>query len=155
MAKDGDDGGDGGLQKFPLFKLPDEIWSKIGKLAIDNEDKLTNRSFLTGISKTRPAKVQQPAITRTSKDLRADLLHYYYFTKVKILCHKANAPDLSAWLHALGHTNRLSIRGMKVLWRSTKEVKEVAHVLGVSLVVGNKQPFCDRAPFPVAMIQFF
>ncbi|KAK4612296.1 hypothetical protein CLAFUW4_13450 [Fulvia fulva] len=109
---------------FRLLDLPAEIWSKIGKLAIDNTTTLTASNIKClkpqyhGRSSYDRSAAIQPAITRTCRALRYELLHYYYRTTIAI--HTKDGEDaleldaIGDWLRSIGAVNRRCVSGVTV-----------------------------------------
>ena len=104
-------------QTTSLLDLPPEIWSKIGKLVIDDCKLLISRDFLTcfydACRRTMPPP-QQPAVTRAIVALRGKLLPYYYTTKVAIYA-QLHDKAIASWLRSLDPDHRRSISGFEIL----------------------------------------
>lgn len=62
---------------FPLFKLPAELWIRICRLAAVPDEPTMEIEDPEDITEIEHA-VQQPAITRTSKAVRAETIHHFY-----------------------------------------------------------------------------
>lgn len=94
-------------QKIGLLDLPLEIWSKIGRLTLDEAMPFRLDSGII----ERHSRCHQPPLTRTSRVLREELLSYSYSIKVNI--QYAAAYNLGRWLRALDSDVRRAIRGIE------------------------------------------
>ncbi|KAK4610494.1 hypothetical protein CLAFUW4_14199 [Fulvia fulva] len=105
-----------------LLDLPAEIWSHVGKLAIDASPVIDNEAVehctvshqQTRHSARQGLRVYQPPITKVSRALREELLPYYYQTKICIwwdMCSILNKRHLLGWLKAIGEDNRRNLGG--------------------------------------------
>ncbi|KAK4497309.1 hypothetical protein PRZ48_011759 [Zasmidium cellare] len=85
MAKpspaDGGDVEDEEVKPFRLLDLPPEIWSKIGKMVIDDIPEVTMYTF-----RRFPCKDHQAPILRTCRVVREELLPYFWEAGVKVTC---------------------------------------------------------------------
>ncbi|KAK4611877.1 hypothetical protein CLAFUW4_12865 [Fulvia fulva] len=98
-----------------LLDLPPELWSKIGKLVIDDSPLITERSLET-IQYWKTRKSYQPAIIRTCRSLRHELLPYLYRTRVLVMCgtSPADFSTVARWLHAMSSDMRRRVRGVRL-----------------------------------------
>lgn len=94
-------------QPFRLLDLPPEIWSRIGKFAIDNVKRMTWWDLVNANASSR-----QPSITRTCICLRKELLPYYYCTKIEVIIGWCDLHTWSPWLRALSPASRRLIHGL-------------------------------------------
>ncbi|KAK4611869.1 hypothetical protein CLAFUW4_12863 [Fulvia fulva] len=90
-----------------LLDLPAEIWSKIGKLAVDVSKPITSGDFFT-----HPPRYFQPPITRTCRVLREELLPYFFSTRTVIWFPTYSVVKLGNWLRALDPEMRRAISGI-------------------------------------------
>ncbi|KAK4612309.1 hypothetical protein CLAFUW4_13025 [Fulvia fulva] len=74
------------LKPFRLLDLPPELWIRIGKFAIDVYPRVASRFARSsrGYSPSRRHFPLQPGITRVCTMLRAELLPYYYRTRIRL-----------------------------------------------------------------------
>ncbi|EME42835.1 hypothetical protein DOTSEDRAFT_24850 [Dothistroma septosporum NZE10] len=63
--------------------LPNEIWSGIGKLVVDNDSDFTSKD-LRKLDWKLDTQVYEPPITKVCRYLRKELLIYYYQTRVNV-----------------------------------------------------------------------
>ncbi|KAK4957175.1 hypothetical protein LTR10_005133 [Elasticomyces elasticus] len=112
-------------EPFPLFKLPPEIWLRIGKYALSQTPKVSykysNITKSTKISKVWQERMRQPAITQTCRSLRAELLPLFYRHYVSCIFaweHHSNWKGRAIWLHAIGAANRRSLSDVRLVTRS-------------------------------------
>lgn len=102
-------------QPFRLLDLPPELWSKIGRIAIDKGD---DDPWWCHISKRSSEAVVAPPIAQTCRALRYELLPYYYETRVEIrdvqLDLGVELRNIGIWLMAVGHAHRACIRNVTV-----------------------------------------
>ncbi|KAK4612111.1 hypothetical protein CLAFUW4_13357 [Fulvia fulva] len=103
---------------FPLLDLPPELWSKIGKLVVDQSDKVTDSTIVLITQSSDPRErakyreeIGQPAITRTCQVLRAELLPYYYRSKisVQVIAGSLEVVSVGKWLRSIGDKNRSAL----------------------------------------------
>lgn len=97
-------------QRKSLLNLPAEIWSKIGRYAVDNAYTLTGSYFIRGESWP-----YQPGIIQASRALRQELLPYFLSTKIEVggaPCDKLAIVAIGKWLHALEPDMRHLVRGI-------------------------------------------
>lgn len=106
-------------QPTSILALPAELWSKIGRLVIDNSKHLSTRDF-----KHRNSEYHQPPITRTCRILREELLPYFYATKIHIAMGADY--DLGSWLRALDRETRCFIDGITTTYHASKKGKQRA-----------------------------
>ena len=104
--------------EFPLrsaskmtLDLPPEIWSTIGKLAIDNEEPITAFKLIYKDLKACP-----PAVTQVCKLLRGELLPYFFSTKINIRLLESEIRSLLPWLRTVETSNRRLINGICFLF---------------------------------------
>ncbi|KAK0271914.1 hypothetical protein LTR35_009362 [Friedmanniomyces endolithicus] len=107
-------------EPFSLLTLPPEIWARIGKKVIDSAPRVQGWPFMGPIALLRShqeaaAKLCQPAITRTCRALRAELLPYFYASRIRFNIyfrhHQAYTDDpmnqdKCAWLKSMGSAGR-------------------------------------------------
>ncbi|UJO23814.1 uncharacterized protein CLAFUR5_12682 [Fulvia fulva] len=111
--------------KRSLLDLPAELWSKIGKLAIENSPFFRTSSLdepdfdLIAQEKwQRMLRLHQPAITRTCRALREELLPYFY--QQRVIMNEApfasweHVHRLGQFLRAIGRDNRRHVTGGQV-----------------------------------------
>ncbi|KAK4957177.1 hypothetical protein LTR10_005135 [Elasticomyces elasticus] len=136
MAKEG---------HFRLFDLPDEIWVKITKYAVD----LTPKRTQAQLGYCWPDLVRQPAITRACHSLRAELLPYFYHHHVDLFLGEEGAGSslatvstpIRAWLRAIGPTHAKSIGTIRLfIEEMTLEevISEIRTIIACTLVVGEQ-----------------
>lgn len=104
------------LKPFRLLDLPPELWIRIGKFAIDVYPRVASRFARSsrGYSPSRRHFPLQPGITRVCTMLRAELLPYYYRTRIRLeVSH--HVVEVGRWLRHIGPANRKLLR---VLWLS-------------------------------------
>lgn len=83
---------DGAQGTFRLLDLPKELWSEIGKMAVDNHASLHFGEsccfYVVDNGETRRSRDGRvsniPPVTQTCAAMREELLSYYYVTKVDI-----------------------------------------------------------------------
>lgn len=106
-------------KRASLLDLPAEIWAQIGRLAIDATPQLDRSAVTPWEACKGGSPARQPAITRTCRILRQELLPYYYKTRVQMTIYAGLVSDpesdVERWLQAIGHENRLSLRGLQVV----------------------------------------
>lgn len=113
-------------QRTSLLDLPPEIWSKTGKLVIEDSNPLTGGAFAR--ERQPQTRWHQPPLTRTCRVLRNELLPQFYKTRVKIIC-VAREVQMGFWLRTIGLELRKVIRGVFVfstIGDSLQELKERA-----------------------------
>ncbi|KAK1075845.1 hypothetical protein LTR12_001393 [Friedmanniomyces endolithicus] len=115
-------------QLFPLFRLPPELWAKIGKEVIDATPKVRGWSFAKrielsgGYHRDASKTLCSPAITRTCRVLRAELLPQFYASCIRFnfyfprdsldgpipqnLLSSPVTAGKCAWLRSIGPANR-------------------------------------------------
>ncbi|KAK3658977.1 hypothetical protein LTR56_001414 [Elasticomyces elasticus] len=134
---------------FRLFDLPDEIWVKIAKYAVD----LSPKPKQNQAASCSPDLVRQPAITRACHKLRAELLPYFYGHHVKLfLCCNFHGLCLwsgrtRVWLRAIGPSNLESIRSIRLFVREAKleeAVRRIRKDIACTLVVGEQLTELDE-----------
>ncbi|KAK4621254.1 hypothetical protein CLAFUW4_06980 [Fulvia fulva] len=109
------------VKPFRLLDLPDELWAKIGKLALDDIEPLCSEylDYLVYDDDDKVQIPQKPAITRTCKALRHELLPLYYEQKIDLDLRESRfwlwGSLTRRWLQAIGATNRKAIRGMSLV----------------------------------------
>ncbi|KAK4623751.1 hypothetical protein CLAFUW4_05338 [Fulvia fulva] len=104
-------------QSFGLLDLAPEIWSTIGKLAVDDHPR-PHELFHPYRGRGAP---HQPPITRVCRILRGELLPYFYRTWGSHMIHWGNAGSTGRWLRAIGVENRRHVRGAFFLASSAHE----------------------------------
>ncbi|SMY24046.1 unnamed protein product [Zymoseptoria tritici ST99CH_1A5] len=101
-------------QPFRLFDLPDELWSNIGKMIIDNLEviELNLPDYERSPWGVLP-KLVSPAILRTCSALRKELsAHYYSSNKIQVTLHERGAVQaLRPYLQAIGSDARRQLDG--------------------------------------------
>ena len=96
---------------FRLLDLPDELWSRICKLAIPHR-----RVYFDGYEASINA-MRLPAITRTCRVIREELLEDFYEHQLEIVlpCWVDNEhhPRFRDWLYTIGRRYRRILKGVK------------------------------------------
>ncbi|KAK5691503.1 hypothetical protein LTR97_011496 [Elasticomyces elasticus] len=110
-------------EPFPLFKLPPEIWLRIGEYALSLAPEVSNKhsTVVNKVSKVWQERMRQPAITRTCHSLRAELLRVFYQHHVSCIFaweNHSNRMGKAAWLHAIGAVNRRSLGNVRLVTSS-------------------------------------
>lgn len=93
-------------QRKGLLDLPPEIWSHIGKLAIDQVPTFSNFQLPDWKS-----TYHQPPLTRTCRLLREENLPYFYSTRIRVRCVEIQ-DDTECLLEAIGHENSTKLRDL-------------------------------------------
>ena len=96
-------------QRTSLLDLPAAIWSKIGRLAVDNAWALTGSYFIR-----EEEWPYQPCIIQASRALRQELLPYFLSTKImvgRVECDILARKACCKWLFALELEMRRHVRG--------------------------------------------
>ncbi|KAK5744744.1 hypothetical protein LTR17_001820 [Elasticomyces elasticus] len=104
-------------EAFPLFKLPPELWLRIGKYVLGQTRKVLYQ-YSRESNKVWQKRTRQPAITRTCRDLRAELLPIFYQQYVSCVFSFEMYSDWrgrAAWLHAIGAVNRHSLSDVTLI----------------------------------------
>ncbi|KAK5677498.1 hypothetical protein LTS10_010070 [Elasticomyces elasticus] len=104
-------------EPFPLFKLPPEIWARVGIYALGQKRKVSYQ-YSRDSNKVWQKRTRQPAITRTCQDLRAELLPIFYKQYVSCVFSFEMYSDWkgrAAWLHAIGAVNRHSLSDVRLI----------------------------------------
>lgn len=130
-------------QPAGLLDLPAEIWSKIGHYAIDAELVYTLKDICSPdclpfdqIEFNGIQWPHQPAITRTCRVLREELLPYFYQTKVTFTIQHASTSQeyIRGFLKGIGASNRQNIRYAWAEGKKRRPVglsrKVVSHYVG-------------------------
>ncbi|KAK5691494.1 hypothetical protein LTR97_011487 [Elasticomyces elasticus] len=85
--------------RFRLLDLPDEIWSRICRLAVSDGDTILLKDYTP--PKVFAQAVSQPPITRVCRVIREETLGQYYLkARIKFITFR-NADILLEWLRAL------------------------------------------------------
>ncbi|KAK4612108.1 hypothetical protein CLAFUW4_13358 [Fulvia fulva] len=116
------------VKPFRLLDLPPELWSKIGQLIVDDASTVTEKK-LYWIHHPYPssaqelAEIQQPATTRTCSILRAELLPYYYQSKISIsvIASSLASRVVGKWLRMIGSKNRSVVTGVWLTLYGTRD----------------------------------
>ena len=110
------------IKPFRLLDLPPEIWSNIGKLVVDETETITAYIIYQCARAAEPADTRQPAVTRTCRILRSELLAYYYKHKVdaRMTPTSAASPKVGKWLRAIGQQNRMVISNFWGIYYATE-----------------------------------
>ncbi|KAK5738355.1 hypothetical protein LTR17_006074 [Elasticomyces elasticus] len=104
-------------EPFPLFKLPPELWFRIGKYVLGQTRNVLYQ-YSRESNKVWQKRTRQPAITRTCQDLRAELLPIFYQHHVTCVFGFEMYSDWkgrAAWLHAVGAANRHSLSDVRLI----------------------------------------
>ncbi|KAK4892520.1 hypothetical protein LTR27_008984 [Elasticomyces elasticus] len=136
---------------FRLFDLPDEIWVKITKYAVD----LTPKRSQKQLGWCSPDLVRQPAVTRACHSLRAELLPYFYEHHIKLFLYRSAGEDevnmwrdhQCEWLSAIGPANVKTIRCIRLFIeeRNLEEaVSQIRTITTCTLVVGEQMTELDE-----------
>ncbi|KAK4631981.1 hypothetical protein CLAFUW4_03368 [Fulvia fulva] len=110
---------------FRLLDLPPELWSKIGRVAVDEVPRIDSYAIrkpsmdaeVYGANRKPCTGDHQPPITRACAALRHELLPYYYKSRVDVaICRSTRwlVKNTGRWLRAIGPANRNLVRGIKV-----------------------------------------
>ncbi|KAF7188661.1 hypothetical protein HII31_09913 [Pseudocercospora fuligena] len=124
-----DNGSDGQEKPFRLLDLPPELWIKIGQMAVDdatepNKCLAREKESAEDVSGAWPLdsettvgesqRVLQPAITKTCRILRRELLPYHYENNVTLVLIEClqywEREKINKWLAAIGTESRKKIR---------------------------------------------
>ncbi|KAK5712361.1 hypothetical protein LTR15_011941 [Elasticomyces elasticus] len=129
---------------FRLFDLPDEIWVKITKYAVD----LTPKRPHNQLGFYSPDLVRQPAITRACHKLRAELLPYFYGHHIKLFLYGGDEEDVNVlssslyvWLSRIGPANLKMVRCIRLFIENRKleeAVRRIREDIAYTLVVGEQ-----------------
>ncbi|KAK3661629.1 hypothetical protein LTR56_000117 [Elasticomyces elasticus] len=135
MAKEG---------HFRLFDLPDEIWVKITRYAVDH----TPKQLPNQLGWCSPDLVRQPAVTRACRSLRVELLPYFYGHHVKLFLFEYHitklyvpSPATRTWLSAIGPEHRNNIGGTRLFVEDGKKMKamsDIQRALSCTIVIGEE-----------------
>ncbi|KAK4497317.1 hypothetical protein PRZ48_011767 [Zasmidium cellare] len=121
---------------FRLLDLPPELWIKIGQMTIDALAPIENKDIITWSRSWHTGKKpnQKPTLALTCHQLHAELMPYFYNTKMKLTWELNSYFEvhLGKWLNCIGAENRKHVKGMRALvWRSKGDsVKKKQRELG-------------------------
>lgn len=90
-------------QAISLLDLPDELWSLIGMMVVDEMPIVTTLDLR---DRRRGVQCTRPALAQTCRLLHNELLPYYLLNKVSIAITAADFGDLSPWLQAIPAPHR-------------------------------------------------
>ncbi|KAK1822280.1 hypothetical protein LTR12_003220 [Friedmanniomyces endolithicus] len=120
--------------RFPLLSLPAELWAKIGKEIIKN----TRTTGDWPWSYDSQEVLCQPAITRTCRVLREELLPHFYASCVQFnFVFDLNREDgydtytlqeKLVWLHSIGPANRRYLPKMVLSYNPDLWEPDTVHV---------------------------
>lgn len=110
-----------------LLDLPAEIWSKIGKFAIDAGPLVDKEALLDSMKNKTARSWHQPAIAIACRCLREELLPYFYKNMVELAFtwhdvitqsrstrRSRRADNCGQCLRAIGSSNRRSMRNVSL-----------------------------------------
>ena len=122
------------LQTRNLLDLPAELWAKIGRCAIDaaetynplaSKDLSTHAQDVTHVEE----RYHQPAILRTCRILREELLPYFYATKIQLYIfadngmRRENMLIFGQWLRAVNDKCRCHVGGVSL--HTNEEMRDI------------------------------
>ncbi|KAK5691509.1 hypothetical protein LTR97_011502 [Elasticomyces elasticus] len=135
---------------FRLFDLPDEIWVKIAKYAVD----LTPKRPQEQLGYCWPELIRQPAVTRACHSLRVELLPYFYGNHIKLFLYGGDEEDvnvlsgsLCVWLSAIGTANLKMMRCIRLFIEERyveEAISQIRIITACPPVVGEQMTELDE-----------